>query len=71
MAALRPTFLGRRCVPPKVGIIPILISALLKVAVSAASAICVHSTSSHPPPQAKPFTAAIIGFANDSIRRVS
>jgi len=61
---------GKRCVPPKVGMIPMLISALLKVAVSAASAMCVDSTSSHPPPKAKPFTAAMIGFGKDSTRRV-
>ena len=50
--------------------IPMLISALLKVAVSAASAICVDSINSHPPPNANPLTAAIMGFAKDSTRRV-
>ena len=34
MAAFRPMLRGRRCVPPKVGMIPMLISALQKVAVS-------------------------------------
>jgi hypothetical protein len=50
MAALRPMFRGRRCVPPKVGIIPMLISDLLKVAIFAATARWVDSTNSQPPP---------------------
>ena len=37
--AFRPALRGRRCVPPNVGMMPMLISALLKAAVSAASAM--------------------------------
>ena len=65
MAAFRPTLRGNRWVPPKVGMIPILTSALEKEAVAAASAMWVASTSSHPPPNANPFTAAIIGLGKD------
>jgi hypothetical protein len=55
IAAFRPTLRGKRCVPPKVGMIPILISAFAKVALAAASAMCWISVSSHPPPNAIPF----------------
>jgi hypothetical protein len=50
--------------------IPMLISAFENVAQSAAIAMCVASTNSQPPPNAKPFTAAMTGFGKDSIRRV-
>jgi hypothetical protein len=40
MAVFRPMLRGRRCVPPNVGMIPMLISALLKITLSAASAMC-------------------------------
>src|SRR5271166_5460467 len=53
MAALRPTFRGNRWVPPNVGMIPMFISALEKEAFSAARAMWMASTSSHPPPNAK------------------
>ena len=47
---------------PKVGMMPMLISAFENTAEAAATAICVASTSSQPPPKARPLTAAMIGF---------
>ena len=57
-----PTNRGNLCVPPAPGIIPNLISGCPNWALSAAIIKSHIIANSHPPPKAKPDTAAITGF---------
>ena len=58
---------GKRCVPPKHGIMPNVTSGCPNIAFSDAILISQLKASSQPPPNAKPFTAAITGFVIASI----
>src|SRR2546425_2711270 len=63
-----PTSRGRRCVPPPPGGMPRVTSGWPNLAFSEAS-LMVHAMAvSHPPPSAKPLTAAITGLPRFSIR---
>ena len=64
-----PTRRGRRCVPPKPGMIPRLISGWPNVADSAARRKSQAIDSSHPPPNAMLLTAAIVVVLDVSISR--
>ncbi len=68
VATPRPTSRGRRCVPPKPGRMPSLTSGCPNRARSDATRMWQASASSQPPPRAKPFTAATIGFWSRSKR---
>ena len=57
-----PTARVKRCVPPAPGITPRLISGWPNLAVSAHTIRSHIIAISHPPPSAKPATAAITGF---------
>ena len=59
-ALFSPTSRGRRCVPPKPGMIPSLISGWPKSADCAAMRTSHAIASSQPPPKARPLTAAIV-----------
>ena len=59
----------RRCEPPAPGKSPRLISGTPIFAAEESTRMSVESISSAPPPRAKPFTAAIVGFSRVSIRR--
>mmetsp|Transcript_165 Transcript_165/g.617 ORF Transcript_165/g.617 Transcript_165/m.617 type:complete len:241 (+) Transcript_165:81-803(+) len=60
-----PTARVKRCVPPKPGIVPSLISGWPNLAVSAARMKSQVIASSQPPPSANPLTAAMIGVLTD------
>src|SRR5215510_718168 len=62
MALALPTARVRRCVPPMPGITPSLISGWPNFALSAAMIRSHCIASSHPPPSAKPATAATTGL---------
>jgi hypothetical protein len=64
-----PTRRGSRCVPPKPGMIPRLISGWPNVADSAASLKSQAMDSSHPPPNAMLLTAAMVVVLDCSISR--
>src|SRR3954470_2259665 len=59
-ALFSPTRRGRRCVPPKPGMMPSLISGWPKIADWAAMRTSQAIASSQPPPKARPLTAAIV-----------
>mmetsp|Transcript_21885 Transcript_21885/g.56295 ORF Transcript_21885/g.56295 Transcript_21885/m.56295 type:complete len:210 (-) Transcript_21885:39-668(-) len=69
MARDLPSARVNRCVPPRPGIVPSLISGWPKVAFSPAMMKSHAIANSQPPPSAKPFTAAIIG--NRASRKLS
>ena len=60
---------ARRCVPPNPGVIPNPTSGCPNTAFSLATRISHAIASSHPPPNAKPLTAAITGQCIVSIER--
>ena len=62
-----PTVLDNLCVPPKPGVIPRPTSGCPKIALSEHILISQLKDISHPPPSAKPFTAAITGISKVSI----
>mmetsp|Transcript_7532 Transcript_7532/g.24830 ORF Transcript_7532/g.24830 Transcript_7532/m.24830 type:complete len:202 (+) Transcript_7532:3-608(+) len=62
MARLLPTERTRRCVPPAPGMMPRPISGWPNFALGPAMIRSHIIASSQPPPRAKPFTAAMIGF---------
>ena len=67
----RPTSRGRRCVPPKPGMIPSLISGWPNSAERAAMRTSQAIASSQPPPKARPLTAAIVATPEVPISRSS
>ena len=68
MALALPIWRISRCVPPDPGMTPSLISGWPNLAVSAAMAISHIMASSHPPPRAKPATAATTGLRTRATR---
>ena len=63
-----PTARASRCVPPAPGMTPRLISGWPNLALSAAMMKSHIMASSHPPPSAKPATAATIGLRRPATR---
>ena len=63
-AAATPAIRASRCVPPAPGMIPSRTSVSPISAVSAAIRMSQASASSSPPPNATPFTAAMVGRGN-------
>ena len=61
-----PINLGRRCVPPKPGMIPRLISGWPSLTLSPATRIWHAIASSSPPPRHTPLIAAIVGLDESS-----
>ncbi len=66
-----PTRRGRRCVPPKPGMMPSLISGWPKIAERAAMRTSQAIASSQPPPKARPLTAAIVAMPSEPSSRNS
>ena len=62
MALLMPTMRGSRWVPPKPGVMPSPTSGWPNLAFSLARRMSQAMASSHPPPRAKPLTAAMTGL---------
>ena len=69
-AAPRPASRSRRCVPPKPGMTPRLISGWPSFAVSAAMRSVHDIAISRPPPSAKPLSSAMTGFPRRSTPRI-
>ena len=61
-----PTTRGRRCVPPKPGVMPSVTSGWATFAPSPARRISQQSASSNPPPSAYPLIAAMVGTRRSS-----
>src|SRR5712691_2782459 len=70
-ARARPTRRTRRCVPPKPGMSPRLISGCPRRARSAATSRSQASASSRPPPSATPLRAPITGSASASTAAIA
>ncbi len=64
LARFSPMSRGSTCVPPQPGMTPTRISGWPNLAVSAAIARSVASTSSQPPPRARPLTEAMTGLGS-------
>ena len=61
-----PINLGKRCVPPKPGMMPRFISGWPSLTLSPATRMWHAIASSRPPPRHMPFIAAIVGFCESS-----